>query len=141
MGDVNFSLTTFDKSGKLTQIEHALARANQGKMALGIKARNGVVLVTDKKLSSVLIDADEHQKMQAITPATGFVFAGMATDFRVLVRSARKDAQKYYLMYREVMPSSELIKEVNKKTYLHLHCTVLISIIFCCPINLSFLLL
>lgn len=114
MGDVNFSLTTFDKSGKLTQIEHALARVHQGKMALGIRARNGVVLVTDKKLSSPLIDAEEFQKMQMITPSTGFVFAGMATDFRVLVRSARKDAQQYYLMYREVMPTGEVVKETAK---------------------------
>lgn len=37
MGDMNFSLTTFNKTGKLMQIEYALARVNQGKMALGIK--------------------------------------------------------------------------------------------------------
>jgi 20S proteasome subunit alpha 2 len=37
MGDMNFSLTTFNKTGKLMQIEYALNRVNQGKMALGIK--------------------------------------------------------------------------------------------------------
>ncbi len=37
MGDMNFSLTTFNKTGKLMQIEYALARVQQGKMALGIK--------------------------------------------------------------------------------------------------------
>ena len=35
---MNFSLTTFDKSGKLLQIEYALNRVQQGKMALGVKA-------------------------------------------------------------------------------------------------------
>jgi hypothetical protein len=39
MGDMNFSLTTFNKTGKLMQIEYALARVNQGKMALGIKGK------------------------------------------------------------------------------------------------------
>jgi 20S proteasome alpha/beta subunit len=39
MGDMNFSLTTFNKDGKLNQIEYALARVKQGKMALGIKGR------------------------------------------------------------------------------------------------------
>lgn len=34
---MNFSLTTFNKTGKLLQIEYALARVQQGKMALGIK--------------------------------------------------------------------------------------------------------
>lgn len=37
MTDMNFSLTTFNKSGKLLQIEYALNRVNQGKMALGIR--------------------------------------------------------------------------------------------------------
>jgi len=37
MGDMNFSLTTFNKTGKLMQIEYALARVQQGKMSLGIK--------------------------------------------------------------------------------------------------------
>lgn len=37
MGDMNFSLTTFNKTGKLMQIEYALNRVQQGKMALGIK--------------------------------------------------------------------------------------------------------
>lgn len=37
MGDMNFSLTTFNKTGKLTQIENALARVEQGKLSLGIK--------------------------------------------------------------------------------------------------------
>ena len=47
---MNFSLTTFDKSGKLNQIEYALNRVAQGKMSLGIKAKNGVVIATDKKV-------------------------------------------------------------------------------------------
>ena len=96
MGDIG-SLTTFNKSGKLTQIEYALNRVNQGKMSLGIKgmfkiivlpylamiilpntrmyvifiAVNGVVVVTDKKVHSVLVDADEYHKIQSITPAAG----------------------------------------------------------------------
>lgn len=34
---MNFSLTTFNKTGKLLQIEYALNRVEQGKMALGIR--------------------------------------------------------------------------------------------------------
>jgi 20S proteasome subunit alpha 2 len=60
MGDMNFSLTTFNKTGKLLQIEYALNRVQQGKMSLGIKATNGVVIATDKKVSSVLVDDAEY---------------------------------------------------------------------------------
>jgi len=108
---MNFSLTTFNKTGKLMQIEYALARVQQGKMALGIRAKNGVVIATDKKVSSTLVDVDEYQKIQSITPTTGFVYAGMGPDFRVIVRNARKDAQKYYLTYREVQPVSQVVRE------------------------------
>mmetsp|Transcript_27810 Transcript_27810/g.26629 ORF Transcript_27810/g.26629 Transcript_27810/m.26629 type:complete len:231 (+) Transcript_27810:141-833(+) len=108
---MNFSLTTFDKSGKLLQIEYALNRVAQGKMALGIKATNGVVIASDKKVASVLVDAEEYQKIQSITPSTGFVYSGMGPDFRVLVRNARKNAQKYFLTYREVQPVSQIVKE------------------------------
>jgi 20S proteasome subunit alpha 2 len=41
----------------------------------------------------------------------GFVFSGMGPDFRVLVRNARKAAQKYYLTYREIQPVSEVVRE------------------------------
>ena len=111
MGDMNFSLTTFNKSGKLLQIEYALKRVAQGKMALGIKATNGVVIACDKKVSSVLVDLDEYTKIQNITPSCGFIYSGMGPDFRVLVEQARKASQKYYLTYREVQPIEQIVKE------------------------------
>jgi 20S proteasome subunit alpha 2 len=54
MGD--FSLTTFSSKGKLLQIEYALNAVSKGETALGIKAKNGVVIAVEKKLNSVLID-------------------------------------------------------------------------------------
>jgi 20S proteasome subunit alpha 2 len=114
MGDMNFSLTTFNKTGKLLQIEYALNRVQQGKMALGIKATNGVVIATDKKVPTILVDEKEYEKIQSITPTTGFVYAGMGPDFRVLVRNARKLSQEYYLRYREIQPVSQVVRESAK---------------------------
>jgi 20S proteasome alpha/beta subunit len=34
-------------------------------------AKNGVVIATDRKVSSVLVDSEEYQKIQNITPTTG----------------------------------------------------------------------
>jgi len=58
MGDsqYSFSLTTFSPSGKLVQIEHALTAVGSGQTSLGIKAANGVVIATEKKLPSNLVD-------------------------------------------------------------------------------------
>ncbi len=64
----SFSLTTFSPSGKLVQIEHALNAVNQGSTALGIKAKDGVVIATEKKLPSTLVDGESVKKIVQITP-------------------------------------------------------------------------
>lgn len=112
MGDsaYSFSLTTFSRTGKLLQIEYALNAVANGRTSLGIAAKNGVVIATDKKLASPLVQIDEVQKMEMITQQTGFVYSGLGPDYRVLVRKARKEAQKYFRMYREEMPVTQLTK-------------------------------
>lgn len=42
----SFSLTTFSPSGKLVQIEHALAAVSGGATSLGIKARDKLLKFT-----------------------------------------------------------------------------------------------
>jgi len=110
MGDsqYSFSLTTFSPSGKLVQIEHALTAVGSGQTSLGIKAANGVVIATEKKLPSNLVDV---QKIQALTPNIGVVYSGMGPDFRVLVRKSRKQAQQYYRLYKESIPVTQLVRE------------------------------
>jgi len=108
----SFSLTTFSPSGKLLQIEYALNAVGKGKTSLGIKAKNGVVLATEKKLPSILVDEDSVEKIAIITERTGMVYSGMTPDSRVLVRKARKKAQAYHRQYMETMPTSQNVKEV-----------------------------
>lgn len=59
----SFSLTTFSPSGKLVQIEYALNAVAAGATALGIKATNGVVIATEKKVPSSLIAEESVQKV------------------------------------------------------------------------------
>lgn len=89
MGDsaYSFSLTTFSRTGKLLQIEYALNAVANGRTALGICAVDGVVLATDKKVPSVLVDTEDMHKIEAITPTTGFCYAGVGPDYRVLGKS------------------------------------------------------
>lgn len=89
----SFSLTTFSPSGKLVQIEYALNAVNGGATSLGIKATNGVVIATEKKLRSTLIDESTVQKISLLTPNIGVAYSGMGPDSRLLVRKARKSAQ------------------------------------------------
>ncbi|KAK4484928.1 hypothetical protein RD792_007530 [Penstemon davidsonii] len=122
MGDsqYSFSLTTFSPSGKLVQIEHALTAVGSGQTSLGIKAANGVVIATEKKLPSILVDETSVQKIQSLTPNIGVVYSianlyslcsGMGPDSRVLIRKSRKQAEQYYRLYKEPIPVTQLVRE------------------------------
>lgn len=125
----SYSLTVFSPSGKLVQIEHALAAVAQGTTSLGIKgpfalfsfnmrplnnslATNGIVIATEKKTSSILIDDSVIEKVATICPNIGIVYSGMGPDFRILVTKARKSAQAYWKIYGEYPPTRVLTQEI-----------------------------
>jgi len=108
----SFSLTTFSPSGKLVQIEYALAAVSSGAASVGIKASNGVVLATEKKHKSILYEDHSTYKIEKITDRIGMVYSGMGPDYRLLVRRARKMAQDYQLMYEEQIPTAQLVQRV-----------------------------
>merc|ERR1712037_934408 len=77
----------------------------------GIKALDGVVLATEKRMPSTLVDEAAVQKIQNYAPHAGVVYSGMGPDSRVLLRRGRKDAQSYFRVYKEAVPVSQLVRE------------------------------
>ncbi|ODV93874.1 hypothetical protein PACTADRAFT_45601 [Pachysolen tannophilus NRRL Y-2460] len=111
----SFSLTTFSPNGKLVQIEYALNVVKQGVTSLGIKATNGVVLATEKKSNSSLVNSDYENKIVNITPDIGMTYSGMGPDFRVLVDASRKVSHtRYKRIYNEYPPTKILTSEIAK---------------------------
>ena len=80
----SFSLTTFSPSGELVQIKHALAAITAGATSLGIKATNGVVLATEKKMPSTLVDETSISKIQLLTDEIGITYSGMGPDLSLI---------------------------------------------------------
>merc|ERR1719282_654587 len=113
MGDASysFSLTTFSPSGKLVQIEYALQAVMHGSTSLGIKAKDGVVIATEKKIPD-LMKGSTIDKINNLTDNIGVVYSGLNPDSRVLVHKARKLAQKYYRTYKEDIPVSQIVKQI-----------------------------
>lgn len=105
-------MTTFSPSGKLVQIEYALAAVAAGAPSVGIKAANGVVLATEKKHKSVLYEEHSIYKIEMVTNHIGMVYSGMGPDYRVLVTQARKIAQQYLMQYEEPIPTAQLVQKV-----------------------------
>lgn len=120
-------------SGKLVQIEYALAAVAAGAPSVGILgkcfelgingnsllilwfnsiAANGVVLATENKHKSILYDEQSVHKVEMIAKHIGMVYSGMGPDYRLLVKQARKMAENYYLTYRELIPVAQLVQRV-----------------------------
>jgi len=108
----SFSLTTFSPSGKLVQIEYALAAVSAGGPSVGLKAVNGVVLAAEKKQKSILYDENTVTKVERITDHIGMVYSGMGPDFRLLVAEARRIAVNYKIQYQEPIPTAMLVQRV-----------------------------
>lgn len=80
-----------------------------------LKATNGVVLATEKKSTSPLIDSSSLSKISLITPDIGMVYAGMGPDYRVLVDRARKVSHTAYKrIYNEYPPTRILVQDVAR---------------------------
>ena len=78
-------------------------------------ATNGIVLATEKKSSSPLIDPPSLSKVSLITPNIGMVYSGMGPDYRVLVDKARKVSHTgYKRIYNEYPPTRILVQDVAK---------------------------
>ena len=86
----NFSLTTFANDGKLEQVNNALAAANNGETAIGLKTKDGIILACEKYLSSILIDETSFHKITNISKYIGATYSGLGPDFKVLLKKLEK---------------------------------------------------
>ena len=79
----------YSPSGKLVQIEYALAAVAAGAPAVAIKAKDGAVLATEKKHKSILVEEHSILKVENITNHIGMVYSGECwLGFRSTVVSA-----------------------------------------------------
>ncbi|KAM0010771.1 putative proteasome endopeptidase complex [Helianthus debilis subsp. tardiflorus] len=86
-------------------------------MAFYCDTSNVVVIATEKKLPSILVDETSVQKIQILTPNIGVVYSGMGPDLRVLVRKSRKQAEQYNLLQSTPHPYCfQLVRTVRVET-------------------------
>ena len=75
-------------------------------------ATNGIVIATEKKSPSILVDDSAIEKVSLVCPNIGIVYSGMGPDFRVLIAKARQSAQAYWKIYNEYPPTKVLTQEI-----------------------------
>ena len=88
----NYSLTTFNSSGELVQIKHALAAVAERRDVFGHPRGQRRGSCHRKEASSTLVD-ETTVKIAQLTPEIGMTYSGMGPDFRVLTKKTRKETQ------------------------------------------------
>ncbi|KAG7886892.1 hypothetical protein KL905_004928 [Ogataea polymorpha] len=105
--------TIFSPEGRLYQVEYALEAINHAGTAIGVMAKDGVVLAAERKVTSKLLEQDTSaEKMYVLNDKTVCAVAGMTADAGILINSIRYSAQQYLKTYGEDIPIETLVKRI-----------------------------
>lgn len=104
--------TMFSPDGRLLQVEYAKKTVKQGSTAIGIVCKDGVLLMTDKRIMSRLIISEAVEKLFQVDQHIAAAVSGFVSDGRVLVERARVRAQQYRVTFDEPIDTQELVKGI-----------------------------
>ena len=106
------AITVFSPDGRLFQVEYAREAVKRGTTTVGLKLKDGVVLIIDKRISSRLIEPSSIDKIFKIDEHVGCATSGLVADARVLVDRARIEAQINKITYAENIQVEVLVKKI-----------------------------
>ncbi len=106
------AITVFSPDGRLFQVEYAREAVKKGSTALGIKFKDGVVLLSDKKIRSRLVEQNSMEKIQIVDDQVAAVTSGLVADARILIDFSRVAAQQEKVTYGKLVNIENLVKRV-----------------------------
>lgn len=106
------AITVFSPDGRLFQVEYAREAVKRGATAIGLKCKDGVVLIADRRVSSKLMEVDTIEKIYKIDEHICAATSGLVADARVLIERARLEAQINRLTFDEPISVKELARRI-----------------------------
>ncbi len=106
------SITMFSPDGRLLQVEYAKKTVKQGSTAIGISCKDGIVLVSDKRIASKLVVPEAIEKMFKIDDHIAATAAGIISDARVLVDRTQLKAQQHAVTYDTKIDILSVVKDI-----------------------------
>ncbi len=107
------AITVFSPDGRILQIEYAKKAVSAGAMTLGITYKDGVLLVSDRRITEKLLVTESIKKIAQIDDHIISTFAGYTSDARILVKRMRVYAQQHKLTYGEEIDVEGVIKYIS----------------------------
>ncbi len=105
------AITMFSPDGRLLQVEYAKRTVRLGNTAIGITGKEGVVLVTDKRIVDSLVVPETIEKIFKIDDHMMATAAGILSDARVLFERAQLKAQQHRVEYDAPMDILAVVKD------------------------------
>ena len=106
------AITMFSPDGRLLQVEYAKKTVKQGSTAIGIRCKDGVLLVADKRIVDDLIVVESIEKTFMIDNHIAATAAGILSDARVLVERAQLTAQQHKVTYDGPIDVLSVVKDI-----------------------------
>lgn len=114
------STTTFSPEGRLHQVEYAIEAINNAGTCVGILAKDGIVMASEKKVTSALLAPSKtSEKTYKLCSHAACTVAGLTADANILIDQARLRAGRYGYQYQEPIPIEQLVENVcnTKQAY------------------------
>jgi proteasome alpha subunit len=106
------AITMFSPEGRLLQVEYAKKTVKQGTTSIGMVCKNGVILVSDKRLIDPLAVPDGVEKTYKIDDHIGATASGILSDARVLIERAQLRAQQHRVTFDSPIDTLTIVKDI-----------------------------
>ena len=106
------AITMFSPDGRLLQVEYAKKTVRQGSTAMGFACKDGVLLVTDKRIVDSLVVAESVEKIFQVDDHIAATASGILSDARVLVERAQLKAQQHRVTYDSPIDILTVVKDI-----------------------------
>lgn len=106
------AITMFSPDGRLLQVEYAKKTVRQGSTAIGMVCKDGVLLLTDKRIVDKLIVAESVEKIWQVDDHIALTGAGILSDARILVERAQLKAQEHKVTYDSPIDVLTIVRDI-----------------------------
>lgn len=106
------AITMFSPDGRLLQVEYAKKTVRLGNTAIGLVCKDGVLLVTDKRIADKLVVVEAIEKIFQIDDHIISTAAGILSDARVLIERAQTKAQENHVVFDSPIDTLAIVKDI-----------------------------
>mmetsp|Transcript_22896 Transcript_22896/g.33796 ORF Transcript_22896/g.33796 Transcript_22896/m.33796 type:complete len:252 (-) Transcript_22896:41-796(-) len=107
------STTTFSPEGRLHQVEYAIEAINNAGTCVGILAKDGIVMASERRITSgLLAPAKTSEKTYKLCDHAACNVAGLTADANILIDQARIYAARNHYVYQDPIPVEQLVEHV-----------------------------